>query len=89
MAKPNVELMHEFFQTHGHGNRKNKMEQRMIIIIIIIIIIVRILPSWTIFQYSTVNFCKPRGPQHTYYYIVVIIVAGKWTQEREMKYTFN
>ena len=50
-----------------------------------IIIIVRILPPWTIFQRSTVNFCKPRGPQHTYYYIVVIIVAGKKMQEREMK----
>ena len=25
---------------------------------------------------SKENFCKPRGHQHTYYYIVVIIVAG-------------
>ena len=33
--------------------------------------------------YSRENFCKPRGPQHTNYYIVVIIVAGKnmqWTR---------
>ena len=33
--------------------------------------------------------CKPQGPQHTYYYIVVIIVTGKKMQEREMRYTFN
>ena len=39
--------------------------------------------------YSKKNFCKPRGPQQTYYYIVVIIVAGKNMQESEMKYTFN
>ena len=32
--------------------------------------------------YSKDNFCKPRGPQHTYYY-------GKQMQEREKKYTFN
>ena len=25
--------------------------------------------------YSKENFCKPRGPRHTYYYIVVMIVA--------------
>ena len=35
------------------------------------------------------NFCKPRGPQHTYYYLVVIIVARKKMQEHEMKYTFK
>ena len=29
---------------------------------------------------STVNCCKPRGPQHTHYYIVVIIVAGQKMQ---------
>ena len=55
----------------------------------IIIIIVRILPPWQYLNDSTVNFCKPRGPQYTYYYIVVIIVAGKKMQEREIKYTFN
>ena len=26
--------------------------------------------------HSKENFCKPRGPQPTYYYIVVIIVEG-------------
>ena len=31
--------------------------------------------------------CKPLRPQHTYYYIVVIIVAGKKIHECEMKYT--
>ena len=41
------------------------------------------------FSDSTVNSCKPRGPQHTYYFIVVIIVAENKMQEREMKYTFN
>ena len=37
--------------------------------------------------YSKENFCKPRGPQQSYYFIVVIIVAGKEMHEREMKYT--
>ena len=26
--------------------------------------------------FSKENFCKPRAPQHTYYYILVILVAG-------------
>ena len=30
---------------------------------------------------------KPRGPLHTYYYIVVVIVARKEMHEREMKET--
>ena len=54
---------------------------------IIIIIIVTILHRGRYLNYSTVDFCNPRGPQHTYYYIVVIIVAGKKMHEREMKYT--
>ena len=33
------------------------------------------------------NFCKPRGPQHTYYYIGIITVAGKNMHEGEIKYT--
>ena len=33
--------------------------------------------------FSKENFCKPRGPQHTCYYIVVIIVAEKKMHERE------
>ena len=38
---------------------------------------------------SRAEALEPQGPQHTYYYLVVIIVAGKKMQEREMKYTFN
>ena len=49
----------------------------------IIIIIVRILPPrGRYINDSTVNFCKPIGPRHTYYHTVVIIVAGKKIQER-------
>ena len=29
---------------------------------------------------------EPQGPQHTNYYIVIIIVAGKKVHERQMKY---
>ena len=42
------------------------------------LIILSCLPSLDISKtIQKLNFCKPRGPQHTYYYIVVIIVAGK------------
>ena len=64
------------------------------IIIIIIIIIVRVYHRRRCLKDSTVNFCKPQGPQHTYYYLDVIIVprlprgnnstgkegAGKWDE---------
>ena len=33
------------------------------------------------------NLCNPRWPQHTHYYIVLIIVAGKKMHDLEMKYT--
>ena len=41
-----------------------------------IIIIVRILIPWAILKLFNCEFCKPRGSRHTYYNIVVIIVAG-------------
>ena len=49
----------------------------------IIIILSRLISTDSSRRNSIENFCKPRGPQHKYYYIVVIIVAGMKMRTRK------
>ena len=54
--------------------------------IIIVIIISRFLTSLASSEPIQKRiYLKPQGPQNTYYYIVIVIVAGTKMHEREMK----
>ena len=70
----------------------------MIYIIIIYIIIIVILLYYCYYfkllksfrqqnAYSKENFCKPRGPEHTYKYIVVIIVRDRKEDKMNAKWS--